>query len=488
MNPSRRIATALATALVFLSLATTAAQASDSIYWVNYDGDAISNAGIAGGGGKDVPIPAGMVNGPYGLVLDAAKEMVYWANFDTNNIGYASLNGGGSGFLNTAGAPIESPSGLALDPTANRLYWTNAGTGGLGFASLSGSGGGPVNTSGATVDRPYGIVAYPPTGRIYWANYGASKISYANLDGSGGGDLDTTGAPVEGPAGVAVDAANGRIYWANYDSNTIGFANISGGGGGQLETAGAPIEGPAGVAVDPISGFVYWANEDGNSVAYHSISGGTGGRIETNGATADKMALPALLITPHPSSSPEIQGKHRPGSTLSCSSGSWRGDLPESFFSQAPRNLSYAWFRNGKAVTGATTASLIANKVGTYSCVVTATNFAGSESAVNDIDFAVNATVAFKKVTFNRKKGTATVRLAVTGAGRLDAYGKGIANASRKHVSGTAKIVLRASGKALIKLRNTGKTKVKATIAYTPEGGKAIKRRKTVVLKKKLRR
>ena|GEM_PF-5635876 len=54
-------------------------------------------------------------------------------------------------------------------------------------------------------------------------------------------------------------------------------------------------------------------------------------------------------------------------------------------------------------------------------------------------------------------------------------------------VSGTAKIVVRASGKALIKLRNTSKAKVKATIAYTPEGGKAIKRRKTVVLKKKLR-
>ena len=488
MIPPRRIAVALVTVLTFLSLAASAARASDSVYWVNYGGDAISSASIGGGGGRDVSIPAGMVNGPYGLVLDAAKAMVYWANFDANNIGYASLNGGSSGFLNTIGAPIASPSGLALDPSANRLYWTNAGAETLGFANLNGSGGGSVNTSGATVDRAYGVVAYPPTGRVYWTNYGASKISYANLDGSGGGDLDTTGAPVEGPAGLAIDAATGRIYWANFDNDTIGYANLGGGGGGSIDTTGAPIDGPVGVAIDPYSGFVYWANEEGNSVAYHSISGDTGGKIDTAGATTEKVVLPALLITPRPSSSPEIQGKHRPGSTLSCSSGSWRGDLPESFFSQAPRSFAFAWFRNGKAIEGATTASIVANKVGTYSCVVTATNFAGSDAAVNDIDFSVNATVAFKKTTFNRKKGTAIVRVAVTGAGRLDAYGKGVANASRKHVSGTAKIVVRASGKALIKLRNTGKAKVKATIAYTPEGGKAIKRRKTVALKKKMRR
>ena len=89
--------------------------------------------------------------------------------------------------------------------------------------------------------------------------------------------------------------------------------------------------------------------------------------------------------------------------------------------------------------------------------------------------------------TFNRKKGTATLRVAVTGSGRLDVYGKGVANAQRKHATGTAKITVRTSGKARIKLKNTGKAKVKATVSYTPEGGKAIKRRKTIVLKKKLR-
>ena len=90
--------------------------------------------------------------------------------------------------------------------------------------------------------------------------------------------------------------------------------------------------------------------------------------------------------------------------------------------------------------------------MGTYSCVVTAANYAGSEDAVSAIDFSVNATVGFKKVTFNRKKGTATLRVALTGKGRLDVYGKGVANAQRKHAQGTTKITVRTSGKALIKL------------------------------------
>ncbi len=69
----------------------------------------------------------------------------------------------------------------------------------------------------------------------------------------------------------------------------------------------------------------------------------------------------------------------------------------------------------------------------------------------------------------------------------MDVYGKGVANALRKRATGTAKITVKTSGKARIKLKNTGKAKVKATVPYTPEGGKAIKRRKTIVLKKKLR-
>lgn len=185
---------------------------------------------------------------------------------------------------------------------------------------------------------------------------------------------------------------------------------------------------------------------------------------------------------------PAVLGAHKPGSSLTCTQGTWMTDRAESSLALAPQAFSYRWFRNGIAEAGATSPSFIANKVGAYACTVTATNFAGSENAVSTVDFSVNATVGSKKVTFNRKKGTATLRVAVTGKGRLDLYGTGVANAQRKKATGTVKLTVRSSGKARIKLGNTGKAKVKARISYTPEGGKAIKRFKTIVLKKKLKR
>jgi hypothetical protein len=50
-------------------------------------------------------------------------------------------------------------------------------------------------------------------------------------------------------------------------------------------------------------------------------------------------------------------------------------------------------------------------------------------------------------------------------------------------VSGTVKVVVRASGKSRIKLRANGKARVKPTISYTPEGGKAIKHKWAFALK-----
>ncbi|HEY6549758.1 MAG TPA: hypothetical protein VIY71_01010 [Solirubrobacterales bacterium] len=184
----------------------------------------------------------------------------------------------------------------------------------------------------------------------------------------------------------------------------------------------------------------------------------------------------------------EVGGAHRPGSNLTCSPGDWRGDQIESFLYRAPQSTAYQWLRNQTPIAGATAQTFTANKVGAYTCQVTAANFAGVNTELSPREFAVRATVTFKKVTYNRKKGTATLRVAVTGSGRLDLYGVGVANAQRKHAQGATKIAVRTSGKARIKLANTGRAKVKATISYTPEGGKAIKRFKKIVLKKRLRR
>lgn len=487
MNPRRHIApVALTLTVICLLLASTAAGA-ESVYWVNIDGNKISHANSDGSGGGDVPITGTPVGRPSGLAIDAATGRLYWANRADNAIHYSNLNGSGGAVLNTTGATAGSATGLAIDPAGGRLYWANPSAGKISFAGLNGSGGGDLNTTGATVDEPAGLALDPTGGRVYWSNYGGNTISFASLDGSGGGgDLDTTGATVDSPEGVAVDPPHSRIYWTNFGNNTIAYANLSGGGGGQLNTAGAPVNGPFGLAIN-FSGTIVWANYSNNSIAYVNPSGGPGEQLNTNGATLEGTGLPVVLERPHNAESPAVLGAHKPGSTLTCSQGKWFADRAESSLALAPQTFSYQWFRNGKTEVGATSSSFVAKKVGTYSCVVTATNFAGSENAVSAIDFSVNATVGFKKVTYNRKKGTAALRVAVTGAGRIDLYGKGVTNVPRRKAAGTVKLIVRASGKAKIKLANTGKAKVKARISYTPEGGKAIKRFKTIVLKKKQR-
>jgi hypothetical protein len=478
-------ASLIAVGLACLVLAS-AAGAAQTVFWGSFNPSKISHAPIGPGKGTDIPIPSAFVDGPYGTAVDSAAGRIYWANFNGNSIGYANFDGSGAGLLNTSGATVNGPGGLAIDPAGGRVYWANANGNSISYAALNGSGGGNINTTGATVDEPYGVAIDPATGRIYWASAAGDAISYANLNGSGGTDLDTSGAPVVAPDGLAIDTTTGRVYWANFRGESIGYAGVNGGSGGQVSTP-STIGAPAGVAIDPALQTIFWGDEELDQIGTASLQGGTPVQPATSGATLETANFPVLLESPRNLDKPTVQGQHKPGATLTCTQGTWRGDVVESFLYRAPQSFSYQWFRNGKPIAGATAATTVASKVGAYTCDVTATNFAGSEAWTSPLEFNVNATVAFKKVTFNRKKGTATLRVAVTGSGRLDVYGKGVANAQRKHAAGTAKITVRTSGKARIKLKNTGKAKVKATVSYTPDGGKAIKRRKTIVLKKKLR-
>ncbi len=478
---------ALLVSLLCLSLAS-AAGANVTVFWSNSNADRISYAPlIEGGSGADVAINPAYVDDPYGTAIDAAAGRVYWLNRGGGgSIGYASLNGGAAGLLNTAGASFANPAGLAIDPAGGRVYWGNPSGGSIGYANLSGSGGGQLSIAGATAE-PNGLAVDPANGRIYWSNFSADKISSANLDGGGAHDLDTSGAPVNGPQGVAIDPASGRAYWTNSKSagDSISYAALSGGSGGEAHL-NQFVSKPVGLALNGQA--VYWASEGFDRVEAGDFRACCAIPLATGGASQSGVAFPVILASPRNTESPSIQGAHRPGATLTCAQGKWAGDQVESFLYRAPQSFSYQWYRDGKPIAGATTATIVASKVGTYSCDVTAANFAGSDGEVSPIDFSVNATVGFGKVTLNRRKGTATLRVAVTGGGRLDLYGSGVANAQRKHATGTTKLVVRTSGKARIKLMKTGRAKVKARVSYTPEGGRAIKRFKAIVLKKSPRR
>jgi hypothetical protein len=87
-----------------------------------------------------------------------------------------------------------------------------------------------------------------------------------------------------------------------------------------------------------------------------------------------------LLKNPSGVSAPKITGVSSPGSTLSCSPGGWAPDLIGAFLYQAPQSFAYGWTRDGAAIAGATSNSVVANSTGRYACTVTASNHAGSSS------------------------------------------------------------------------------------------------------------
>lgn len=87
----------------------------------------------------------------------------------------------------------------------------------------------------------------------------------------------------------------------------------------------------------------------------------------------------------------------------------------------------------------------------------------------------------------NKKKGTATLSVAVLGPGELVLSGKGLKKAkATATAAGTVKLKLRATGKAKKKLKKKGKAKVRVSVTFTPTGGDPATRTRPVKLKKKI--
>jgi DNA-binding beta-propeller fold protein YncE len=92
------------------------------------------------------------------------------------------------------------------------------------------------------------------------------------------------------------------------------------------------------------------------------------------------------------------------------------------------------------------------------------------------------------KLKLNRKKGTATLAVTVSGAGALTLSGRGVRPANRIAAgAATVKLTIKLVGKPKRKLLATGRAKVRASVTFTPSGGEAATQARALVLKKALR-
>jgi hypothetical protein len=504
-----RAAALLAGVALALLLLASSARAANRIYWSNLLDNKISYSNLDGSGGADLPINPATLYGPMGLAIDTSAGKIYWANYGNNpnesgsTIGVANLDGSDARLLPIQGVGVAGPHGIAVDPTAKRIYWTNhdqSGNSWIGVANLDGSGGGVLNTGSATLIGPRSLALDPNandrgSGRLYFANWLGNTISFARSDGGGGADLNASGATVDNPEGVALSAAQGRLYYGNFpggsEAGTISYINLNGSGGANLNTAGATLNHPHGVAIDPAAGRIYWPNFDANNISYASLDGSGGTDLPTPGATKDGPNLPVLLEAPAATGAAVVRAPRRHPSSLRCS-GSWGADLLGSLLYRAPQSLSYQWTKNGRAVKGASSASLKHRRVGEYRCRVAAANAAGSGTETS-LPYGL-----FKigKPKDNPVTGTARLAVKVPGRGKLSFGGKGIAKGrsigravpgallGRKVKRGKVMLVVKPKGKAKRKLDRRGREKVKVKVVYRPKGGTKSTQVKTIKLRK----
>jgi hypothetical protein len=91
------------------------------------------------------------------------------------------------------------------------------------------------------------------------------------------------------------------------------------------------------------------------------------------GGVQSVWAIESPIATAPPTVSIDESGN------LVCSDATWRGDLPLSRLSRAPFESarSYAWFVDGKELTGESSEKLVTDEFGNISCAVVASNAAG---------------------------------------------------------------------------------------------------------------
>jgi hypothetical protein len=507
---------AVACALSLIVAAT--ASAADTVYWGNYKAGSIAHADLTGAGGGAFDTSGAAVEFPEGMTIDSATGRLYWEESAGPNEGIysAKLDGTGAERISAPGAPIDNPRGLAIDPVTRTIYWANsaeedpAHAYSIAWAKLDGSAAGTLDTAGAELEEPDQIALDPAAGRIFWGNFkGEEKISYANLDGTGGGgNLETATVTTPGPAvALAVDPGADRLYWMHEPGLVppiLSYVDLATGGGGDVPIGTVAGETVWGMAIDPAGGKAYWANYEtkASEPAIHvaALGSGTAGMIETGLAPVETAQDPIVQLAPSGVTPPQISGGHQTGSTLSCTQGTWAADEAGSYVYRAPDAYSYAWTLNGAPVTGATSERLIATTAGSYACRVTASDQAGSATQTSGsvqvsappatvVPPATRAVLKLTSVKLNRKKGTATLGVNVSGAGRLVLTGRGIAKVDRVvKRSGTVRLLVRPTAAKLKALRVNGRLKVTLKVRFLPATGPAPPTRtKSILLRRTAR-
>ena len=144
-----------------------------------------------------------------------------------------------------------------------------------------------------------------------------------------------------------------------------------------IDEGDTPIE----TGVNGKDGIRYFAAPfaDGSSSTLSSGASADNGQIVPVQATVDYVPAPLANVV-----SPAISGTPSPGSTLSCSNGTW---------AKTPTRYSYQWLRDGQPISGATKSQYQASAADSshvLTCAVTAATGGGFQGTTNSAGVLVS--------------------------------------------------------------------------------------------------
>jgi hypothetical protein len=144
---------------------------------------------------------------------------------------------------------------------------------------------------------------------------------------------------------------------------------------------------------------------------------------------------------------------------------------------------SYAWRTDDRA-TGSGPVFDHVFAAGTHKATLTVSNgCGGSQSSTASVKVA--PALRLGKLKLNRRAGTAALRVTTLGPGKLTLGGKGVrSQAKRVTKASTVSVTVKPAGKALKALVRTGRAKLKVAVSLRPNGGRATRLSKTIVLKR----
>ncbi|OAM90441.1 TonB-dependent receptor [Termitidicoccus mucosus] len=287
-------------------------------------------------------------NAPASIVVDAAGTTLYVANTGANTIEKIDIATATVTALATTGAPaLNAPHGLAIDSDGN-LYVADTGnnsirkinttTGDMTVIAGSGATGSDDGAGvAATFDMPMGLALDADATHLYIADTGNSIIRSITL-ATGGVETVAGLAHAPGtdnganadarfnmPQALAVDAASGAIYVADTGNNAIRVIDTINGTVTTMPGGGTALNAPAGIVIDS-TGDIY-VPDTGN----HTICA--------------LQAAPSILVSPVAQSVPV-------NTSATFNVAAIGAPMP-----------AYQWYRDGRLITGGTTAALVIDSV-----------------------------------------------------------------------------------------------------------------------------